>query len=783
MSSSIVIVLFLNDGSTPAAVEFWVSATTLLLLARFTVGSIGPRFFSSRRLVAPVLRLLHMLNSYSLSYTLGLMKPAAASPTGGAAVSDLFQVWAVLIVIMQASARIGRPYRAKEMTLLDLLSSLWSADQLRTQTRPRLAVPLWLIWSVHALRVAWYHVSSSRAGEATPGNIKLVSDYMLTSHHTDGDASPATMQGYRYIVAGEEEQAEEVRAPGFTREMDLTTTGRPGSSNQRLLITVDKVWNQESSDRLLGAAADGDGRFKDVCLSFALYKLQRRRFFDFPIAEAAHPATRRLVSEALLEEGANGSYDRALRVTEVELSFLHDFFYSAHPVVFAGGFPCVRLLLSALMAASVLYLFHAVGDIPSSGTAVAAASREGKQKHVTITHGVLIAHCVIAVVLCRELVEAAIYVFSQWTKVRIICHYVKLKLQRRRRHGRIAMAVTEKLARIMFRIISRGRWDQRVIQYNLLTAALPGSRHPALARLYAGWPGIRAFIPRKVKLQSEVKRALFQSMKNLIDNIPSPVGVDHSDPWEPSSAWAQQMDSLLMSYFRNAFVDDDDADGSSSPPLIEDATADLRGETHKILVWHIATGLCHIKLLEEAGRPAAGVDDDLPAMTPPLTGDLAAAWPHLVAAVTLSNYCGYLATQALVPDNGLVAGNVLGAVLGEVRGALVGCTAAGEIRGRLGSLARDGSAGTTIAGMGARLSEELVSAYDDAGELWGRLARFWAGLLLHLSASTRSAKHKIYLQGRGELTTHLWLLLSHAGFLGKTSHGEQLLDPADLNNA
>jgi len=35
---------------------------------------------------------------------------------------------------------------------------------------------------------------------------------------------------------------------------------------------------------------------------------------------------------------------------------------------------------------------------------------------------IVIAHCVIAVVLFRELMEAAIYVFSQWTKVRIICH-------------------------------------------------------------------------------------------------------------------------------------------------------------------------------------------------------------------------------------------------------------------------------------------------------------------------------------------------------------------------
>ncbi|CAO2147899.1 unnamed protein product [Urochloa humidicola] len=769
MSAS-VILLFWRDGGARAAVESWVSSTTLLLLARFTIGSIGPRFFSSRRLVAPILRLMDTFHYYSVSYTLGLMKPSPTDDGGDAmAVKGLFQVWAVLIVTMQASARIGRPYRAKEMTLVDLVYSLWSANQLlRTKTRVSLMAPLWLIWSVHASRIIWYYVSSSRATEVTRENIKLVSDYMMTSDHTDDDASPAAMLGYRYIVVGEEEQVIEVRPPRFTLEMDLT---QPDPA--RPLVTVDKVWSQDSNDRLLGSAADGDCRFKDVCLSFALYKLQRRRFFDFPIAEATHPATRRLVLEALLEEGANGSYDRALRVTEVELSFLHDFFYSMHPVVFAGGFPAVRLLLSGLMAAVLSYLFYAVCDMPSSGTAVVTASGN-KGMHVRITHGVLIAHCVIAVVLCRELIEAAIYVFSQWTKVRIICHYIKLKLQGRR-HGLVGLMMMEKLARIMFRIISRGRWDQRIVQYNLLMAMLPGTKNQALARFYTWWHEVRALIPRKVKLQSEVKRALFQSMKNLINDVPSPQDLNPSE-----TACAQQMNSLLISYFRNAFVDQD-ADGSSSSPLIEDTTGELKSETHKILVWHIATSLCQIKLLgEAAGQPGVNIDlCTLPEM--PFDGNLAAMWPHFVTAVSLSNYCAYLVTQALVPDNGLVANRVLVAVRDEVRNALLGCTAVREIPNRLSSLARDESTNTMILGMGVRLSEKLMSAY--AGDLWERLAVFWAGFLLHLSASTRSAKHKVYLQGRGELTTHLWLLLSHAGFLGRTSHGEQLLDPVDLNNA
>nr|XP_034569731.1 uncharacterized protein LOC117834213 [Setaria viridis] len=692
------------SSSAMSSVEAMVILTTLLQLARFAAGSMGPRF-SSRRLLIPGVRLLQVMNHNSVTYTLGLMRPPSSSSDDDQTWNDLFQVWAVLIVTMQDSVHIGRPYRTQRMNLIDLLSSLWSANLLREQTRLRLKVPLWLIWSVHASRIVCYYVCSHRAAKASCDKIKLVSDYMAASHDDD-DACPRTMRGYRYIVTGEESILD-----------DHDANARPPRDHEEL-VTVEKVWEQQAYDRLLGSAADGDSRFKDVCLSFALYKLQRRRFFNFPIAEATHPATRRLVSGAILEEGPDGGYDRALRVTEAELSFLHDFLYSNRAWVFSAGFPWVRLLLSLLMTVAASYLFHAVGDI------TAAIPRRG----------VFVTHCVIAVVVCRELMEVGVYALSQWTKVAIVCHHVRL----RARGGgcrrilpirRLRRLLVEKVARIVFSIISRGRWDQRIRQYNLLM--MPGIEWPAVGPLVPRRCDIRASIPRRAKLDSEVKKVLFRSLKDLV-GVPPPPEANNS---------AQRLQAvnnrLLSDYFRNAFAAGGDQ-GSSL--LVEDPAGELDGESHKILVWHIATGLCQIKLLLE-DKAGAGDLYALPA-TP----------PHYAAVACLSNYCAYLVTQKLVPDNGLVAEEVFDDVREEAYTALRGCSTVREIRDR-----------------------------DD--HLWERLARFWAGFLLHLSASTRAAKHEIHLQGRGELTTHLWVLLSHAGFLGKTSHGQQLLDPVDLDDA
>jgi hypothetical protein len=283
---------------------------------------------------------------------------------------------------------------------------------------------------------------------------------------------------------------------------------------------------------------------------------------------------------------------------------------------------------------------------------------------------------------------------------------------------------------------------------------------------------------RTKKLRREVKMELFSSIKALLNSQEVAAGRTRSSPEE----LAQKKNELLRSYLGNAFADIEHLVGQ-----IEHIQREIEGEgeTHKILAWHIATSLCQIKLLEQ--QATGRWRDDLYNLTLPEGGGV---WPHYVTAVTLSNYCAYLVRQALVPDNGLVAYKVLHEVRREAAQSMRGCSAMQGLPHQLilnSNRPRcngdDGEEG--IIDIAALLSEELVAAFGGGAEveLWKRLGKFWAGFLLHLSASTRAAKHQVHLRGSGELTTHLWVLLSHAGFLGETSHGDQMLDPADLSNS
>ncbi|CAM0874622.1 unnamed protein product [Alopecurus aequalis] len=750
---SVVRDLFQHDSSTRgASVELWAVVPAVLVLIQFGISSMGPRFAIAPQ-INPGIELLRILSYYSVSYTLGLMKPSVSEQGPASSANDFFQIWAVLIVTMQDSARIGRPYRPKEMTLIDLLTSLWSANQLRSQTALFLKVPLWAIWCIHASRIIVYYISSNAAVGTNDDNMKLVSDYMALPGHTDDNASPDIMTGYKYLVVGEDRQKKKIERPIFRLQLEQT--------HPEELITVDKVWtwSRDDHDELLGRHSDSDNKFKDVCLSFALYKLLRRRFYGISMPEAKEQASRRLVSDALLDNTKDPEYDRVFRVTEVELSFLQDFSYSKHAVVFASGFPVHRLLLSTFMIAAALYLAYAVRDIPSTSIA-----EDEKGRVARISHGVLVTHFLIFIVVFRELLEIWVYVISQWTKVLVVCHYIRLKLNGSEgRVSRMHRRIVEKVARIMFRIINRGHWDQQIQQHNLLMAA----RVPT---------GKRRTNSRSVMLRSEAKTKIFESLKALIISASPPAPGPEENESSSDSSTQKRNNAALKSYLGDAFAGPE----GSLPPPIERLRDQLDGDTHKILAWHVATSLCQIHLLEEAGREV-----DLYSLPAPSSGDAdgftdLSLWPDYTTAATLSNYCVHLVTVTLLPDNGLVASKVFDAVRDDARDAVRGCRTWRETHDRLmvdPPAHVDG--GTTIVQIGAQLARELESMYG-RDELWQRLGRFWTGYLLYMSASTRAAKHQIHLQGRGELTTHLWALLSHAGFLGvNTEHGQQLLDPVE----
>ncbi|KAG2632413.1 hypothetical protein PVAP13_2NG092100 [Panicum virgatum] len=595
--------LFKQDKVTHmASVELWVLATTLLLVVRFLMDFFGPWY--SKKFTLAAVQTIELLNYNMVHYTLGLMQLSAAR------VNDYFQVWAVLMVTLQYSVKIGRPYgRSKRIPLLDLMSSFWAGNLLRVQTVFLLKIPLWFIWSVNAARMMAYFLFTDKAMTRNEEDARLVSDYMRYEHTLSETSNAESMGGYKYLVCGEDQQ-EMKREPGkFSLTLDM---------KHEKLVTVEKIWGLHDS-RLLGRTADPDNKLKDFCLSYALYKLLRRRLYDLPIHEAGREKTKKLVLEGILKDGSD--YERAFRITGVELSFLQDLFHSKHAQMFINGFPYGSLLLSLSLVAATGYIAYPIRQIPQR---IDPKDRSG------ITHGVLITRFIVALIIAKEISEILMYVFSQWTKVLMICMHINYP-----RLGRcclVEMAMT-----VMFKLIGKGKWNRKIRQYNLLISS-------RLLKITAA----RLF-PTSIKLETEVMEAIMQSFKSLgtrEEGAPQTCEGFHQNP------------EISMSYILDAAF--------ASKADLEWAI-DLEADTHRILVWHIATCLCEINLSDEATALKTFWMKPRPFVNKSRAPE--DVWKHYITASSLSNYCAYLVTRGLVPDNGLVVEKVFFVVRREIIGA------------------------------------------------------------------------------------------------------------------
>ncbi|WVZ50571.1 LOW QUALITY PROTEIN: hypothetical protein U9M48_001813 [Paspalum notatum var. saurae] len=776
--------LFKMDGVTRTfSVETCVLLTTLMLVARFLLDFLGP-WYAAWSLTAFAVPAMETVNYSMVHYTMGLMQLSAP------AVNEYFQAWAVLLVTLHYSVKVGCPYsRHKQIPLLDLMSSVWSANLLRVQTTYPLKITLWTMWVLNAARIISYFASTEKAVAINQENLRLTADYMSYEHKLGGSngssaANPSpggggggkgpsfSMDSYKYLVLGEDQVLKDskLEAPVQSQQQDHGQLGGGGRRRNRRIhldprlhkkvITLDKVWSLDGGrSGLLGDSGDKGNQLKDVCLSFALYKLLRRRFYDLPMHEARSQKQgekmRSLVFKYILQDA-----ERAFRVAATELSFLQDLFYSKHAATFANGFPAVNLVLSLLLIGATGYVGYPVRHI---------AERMDRADHNRITHGVLITRLIVALIIGKEMAEIYLYVFSQWTKVLLLCSYAKHRCLRR-------YPLVEGAMRALLSFMTRDRWDGEIRQYNILIAARPLK---ALG-FFLSWQSWNKY-PKGIKMGACTKRTIFQSMKKL-DEHP---------------------ERRLSSYFANAFGRD-----------LSWAGKELKTDTHRILVWHIATCLCEIDLL---------ASDEAVALKPcnmwptPFVKQRHPSdrrwWEHYATAASLSNYCSYLVMQALVPENGLftlkvfnevcreivhvTTGRGIGSLLRirsmqdvrdnvmqdiEVAGVTLSASSRGQqSRGRRRRGRMDDDIHDSLTMKGAKLAKQLKDKYGgDRQRLWEKLAVFWTGFLLHLAASTRASKHRTRLAGRRELTTHLWALLSHAGYVRTTAgDGQAAMDIED----
>ena len=287
-------------------IEVYVGITAIFLTFLVVFGSFRRR--SYERPLRFSIWTAYFALTYLITYTLGQMQSAQFS-------NELFAVWAVFLVFVLGNADSMSAYSLEENENISnfvwqvFFQSFWMGyliGQYITETK--LKVPLFILWGLAVLKtaerteaLAW----ASKSGGSVK-NSKLIADYMIDKHSSDeaDEVDPTSMKGYKYLVAGELEN----------KALDI---------GENKVITVHKIW--VSKGTLLSSTNDPKNSLKDICLSYALYRLLRRRFAGFPIAESCQDKTWKFVRDGLLHEV---DYKRAFRVIETELAFLHDSFYT-----------------------------------------------------------------------------------------------------------------------------------------------------------------------------------------------------------------------------------------------------------------------------------------------------------------------------------------------------------------------------------------------------------------------------------------------------------------------
>ncbi|CAN6180884.1 unnamed protein product [Urochloa humidicola] len=173
-------------------------------------------------------------------------------------------------------------------------------------------------------------ISGMMASSSSDKASLYLHDYMQNEHLKSTSYNPVTLEGYNYLI--------------------IWKTGKPNP----IEITVSQVW--ASNQGILCSSGSRGTKLKEICLSFALSRLLRQRFFGAAWPEAALAKAHELVFRGLLSN-VDENYQFAYRVIEAELAFTYDHFFTTSPclgliIIFHGiGKVCIYLILLSVVCA------------------------------------------------------------------------------------------------------------------------------------------------------------------------------------------------------------------------------------------------------------------------------------------------------------------------------------------------------------------------------------------------------------------------------------------------
>ncbi|KAF2911669.1 hypothetical protein DAI22_11g198600 [Oryza sativa Japonica Group] len=561
----------------------------------------------------------------------------------------------------------------------------------------------------------------------TRGSMFLLPEYMRNNFGRGGLASGVhnaeTMDGYKYLVHGESKQKIKLLRPRYALYLNVT--------DENLLVTLDKIWRSDGPVLQSANSVHGDD-CKDLCLAFSMSRFLRCRLEDVRLDADSLSMSRNLIVTRILHVDQNPA--RVFRIMELEISFLKDYFYTLYPIVFWQGLASLSLSVLQSLAALGLALWLASGvnrvkkDLPDPVNVV-----HGHNVEVTITWVFM------SFMMFKEIWEMITYLLSDWTRLLLVCEYTRSRCSRK---------------------IFSDPWHGYIDQYDFLQSF---DYSPSLWNLmYRATLGV---IKERVKGQKPgtaikipecVKPAILQALRSM----------------DLAGLGGRELPR--------------DVPSLSAARLLEDfrwALLDLYTCSQVILVWHIATSMCEIKLARDRG-----IDLSKP-------GLLRSAFTYL--KIFLCGCCctpqPYLVAENILGDDQLRTSYIVANSLSRYCAHLLGAsdimndrdsllTKYDKLNGLFSPEAAElKKLNGTIVEKGAVLGRQLLETIPDDQQRWQILAGVWADLLVHIAPSWNAEAHKICLEYGGELITFIWGLLWYCGIEKSSLWRDQDDAPGDAN--
>ncbi|XP_078150718.1 uncharacterized protein LOC144546046 [Carex rostrata] len=552
--------------------------------------------------------------------------------------------------------------------------------------RGNFTIALWGICCISIIKNLYqifsYYFADRSYGSA---NTKWVSFYMKRSENIQ-NFNPENMTGYRYVLL-ETKPPKAGSPPNY--EIDIKDED---------LVTIEHVWRSEG--RLLKSSGDLGNKLKDLCLSFALFKMLKRRFVEgCETAEANRKETQDFIRHGLLES----SPERVLRVINNELRFLQDLFYTKYPTVLGFGFPVYTLLFGILFACFLGIFLKLHPYNPPTWDLQHTINND------SINLDLIVTICILSTVMIIEVYEFTRYFFSNWSKVLLICKYVKSQI--------LDHLLINKLLWVFFSIYMPGKTCYQIGQYSLLECCSFHCRAKLKFLQYRGGAKKVKYVSSK---KEKIMEAILPTLKEFLDTRFSNPDTRFSNPAKITALSRPGIEGEL-------------------PPWV----CELHNPIQMILIWHVATNFCWMAQNKAKRKWFVKIKEPV--------------------ALNISNYCAYLVAYApeLLPINTYECTLMFERIIEET------CSFFSKIskKGMVGKMEKVGDNDQSVIGRGAQLGKTLKNVFKENKEMWNFLEDVWVELLLLLAPSETSVEHALKLTEGGEFITYLWVLLYHAGLL------------------